>query len=437
MAERILTEKHLQTAKAETERDVYISDGGGLYARVLKCGSAQDKKIVFQYRYKLNGRTGIFHCGTYPKISLAQARKQRDTARHLRDMGIDPAQDDKRQRAVIAAKEQAQALEKTLRGLFEDWERVYLKKHHKDGGALVKDFLESDVLTYLGKVRAREVTRQQLVQVIDRIADRGANRKANAVLSLLKQMFKHGLARGIVDGDPTYGLTKSHAGGKETPRKRNLSPEEITDLTKCLPAAALPLRIQAALWLLLATGVRVNQLIGARWSEFDLDARIWSIPEERAQKNAPAYVVHLSDFTMNWIKQLQDKGVTKLLFEGRKEGEPLSEKWISKCLRDRQRTVALKNRTKKTGVLLLSGGAWTPHDLRRTMASRMGDLGVAPHIIEKCINHKLNGILAVYQRQEYLPERKAAFETWGNFLERISKIDQSNVIELSAAKAKR
>lgn len=71
------------------------------------------------------------------------------------------------------------------------------------------------------------------------------------------------------------------------------------------------------------------------------------------------------------------------------------------------------------------------------MASRMGDLGTAPHIIEKCLNHTLGGILAVYQRQEYLPERKAAFETWGNYLERIIKADQSNVVELLAVKAKK
>lgn len=434
MAERLLTDKHLQAAKSEAGRDIFLGDGGGLYARVLKGGTDRDKKIVFQYRYKLNGRTGYFHCGTYPQTPLKKARDERDKARKLRDKGIDPTQNDKRQRADIAAKEQAQALEKTLRGLFEDWERVYLKKHHKDGGALARDFVNSDVLAYLGKVRARDVTRQQLVQVIDRIADRGANRKANAVLSLLKQMFKHGLARGIVDSDPTHGLTKGHAGGKETPRERNLSPLEITDLAKRLPAAALPLRIQAALWLLLATGARAGELIRARWSEFDLDACTWTIPAERS-KNGKPHVVHLSDFAMHWIKPLQGEGVTALLFEGRNEGEPLSEKWISKCLRDRQRTVALKNRTKKTGVLLLSGGEWRAHDLRRTMASRMGDLGVAPHVIEKCLNHTLGGILAVYQRQEYLPERKAAFETWGSYLERITNVDQSNVIELSAAKA--
>ena len=124
MPERILTDKHLQAAKPDPARDIYLPDGGGLYARVLKGYTLPDKKIVFQYRYKLNGRTRYYHCGTYPQTSLADARKARESARRLRDKGIDPTLDEKRQRAENAAKEQAQALEKTLRGLFEDWERV-------------------------------------------------------------------------------------------------------------------------------------------------------------------------------------------------------------------------------------------------------------------------------------------------------------------------
>lgn len=84
MAERILTDKHLQAAKPDAERDIYLPDGGGLYARVLKGYTAKEKLIVFQYRYKLHGRTRYYHCGTYPQTPLADARKARDSARRLR-----------------------------------------------------------------------------------------------------------------------------------------------------------------------------------------------------------------------------------------------------------------------------------------------------------------------------------------------------------------
>ena len=97
----------------------------------------------------------------------------------------------------------------------------------------------------------------------------------------------------------------------------------------------------------------------------------------------------------------------------------MSDKALSKAVRDRIREVPLKKRTAKAQALMLSGGEWSPHDLRRTMASRMGDLGVAPHVIERCLNHIQQGIVGVYQRQEYLLERKAAFQLWGTTLENI------------------
>ncbi len=431
MAENLLTVKHLQAEKPDPKRDGYLSDGGGLYARVLAGYKPREKRIVFQYRYKFDGRTRYYPCGTYPKTSLAEARRTRDEAQKLRDKGLDPLAEQRRLGAERKAKAQADALEKTVRGLFEDWERRYLKDKWKDSGALARQFLESDVLDHIGSVRARDVTRAQIVEVIDRVTDRGAKRKANAVLSLLKQMFAWGLARGVVETDPTHGLKREHAGGTEKPRERNLSPEEIADLTKRLPNANLPLRVQAALWLLLATGARVGELVKAEWTEFDLQGGTWTIPAERS-KNAKAHIVHLSGFALDWLKRLAEAGTGKLLFEGRKAGEPVSEKWIGKCVRDRQRTKALRGRTKKTGVLLLDGGEWRVHDLRRTMASRMGDIGIAPHVIEKCLNHALEGILRVYQHQEYLPERKAAFEIWGAELARLSSGEsaESNVVPM-------
>lgn len=177
--------------------------------------------------------------------------------------------------------------------------------------------------------------------------------------------------------------------------------------------------MQAAIWLLLATGARVGELVKARWSEFDLDAGTWTIPAERS-KNGKPHLVHLSAFALDWLRRLREPSPGTLLFEGRKANEPLSEKWIGKCLRDRQRATPLRGRSRKSGALVLAGGEWRMHDLRRTMASRMGDLGIAPHVIEKCLNHALEGILRVYQHQEYLPERKAAFERWGQELARLA-----------------
>lgn len=428
--QHLLTDRMLRNAKG-SGRDRFLRDGNGLYARIHTTAPGERPTITFHYRYSLNGRRCWLNLGTYPTMTLGEARAARDEAAKLVEKGIDPRLHEQRLREERAAQEAAQAREKTVRALFEDWQRVHLAHAWKDGGKLVRSFLEEDVFPSIGTMRAKEVRKADVVEILDRILSRGARRKANAVLSMLKQMFAWALARGIVETDPTQGLRRAHAGGIERPRERNLSFEEIAELAKRLPQAGLPLRVQAALWLLLATGARVAELVGAEWSEFDLERAEWRIPAERS-KNGRPHVVHLSRFALGWLERLAELGTGRLLFEGRKAGEPLSPTWIGKCLRDRQRSTALRGRSRKTGVLLLPGGEWRVHDLRRTMASRMGDLGVAPHIVEKCLNHALGGILRVYQHQEYLPERRAAFERWGAELARLSAGDSApaNVLPL-------
>ncbi len=125
------------------------------------------------------------------------------------------------------------------------------------------------------------------------------------------------------------------------------------------------------------------------------------------------------------------------LLPGRDPDKPISPKLIAKLIGDRQRDAPMKGRAKTAGALVLAGGRWTPHDLRRTMASRMQDLGIAPHVIEKCLNHALEGILAVYQTSDLMPERRAAFEVWGAELDRLQRADVSNVTELRPKPARK
>ncbi len=421
MAENRLTERHLRSAVPLENVEGYLPDGGGLTARVMPARPGVDKKIVFQYRFKIAGKSDTFHCGTYPQTSLADARAQRNDARRLVNAGINPGAQKQLERKKLVEAEQAEMREQTVEQMFETWARFYLAKHRKDGGAMVRQFIESDVIPQIGKMRAKDVTKRHLVTlVIEPILMRASNRKANAVLSLLKQMFGDGAARGTIDADPTQGLTRAQAGGEEKARTRNLTEAEISELAVALTATRIPERIIAMIWLLLATGARADEMTGAPWAEFDLDARIWNLPANR-NKSKRDHVIHVSEFAYGWLEKLSKKKEGKFLFAGRKADSALSEKWISKCVKDRQRATPLKNRSSQTSALILEGGTWTPHDLRRTLASRMGDLKVAPHVIEKCLNHSLGGILAVYQHQEYLSERKAAFDAWGARLAILSK----------------
>lgn len=415
MAENKLTDKHLRGLKPGPSEKT-LGDGGGLWVRVMPADKGG--AINFYYRFQFGGKERRYNCGTYPDTSLATARQRRNDARQMVATGVDPVVKEANDRAANTSSQALAQLEKTVNDLFDDWKRVYLSAHRKDGGAFVESIYDHDVRPILGQMKAKDVRLPHIVQVIDKLLDRNVRRKANMVLSTLRQMFRHGLARGLVETDPTLGLSKKQAGGKETPVERNLSLDEIKELARGLAGSGLHPRMTAGLWLILATGARVGELLNAEWAHVNLETREWRIPASNA-KNGRAHLIHLSGFAMQQLEVLQSYRDGAYLFAGRSKDQPMSDKALSKAVRDRIREVPLKRRTAKAQTLLLSGGEWSPHDLRRTMASRMGDLGVAPHVIERCLNHIQQGIVGVYQRQEYLLERKAAFQLWGTTLENI------------------
>lgn len=412
MAENKLTDKHLRNLKPLASEQLF-GDGGGLWIRVLPI--EKGGAINFYYRFTYEGKERRFNCGSYPECSLAQARLRRAEARAMVKSGIDPVIKGQLDRATRSAEQAVEKMEKTVSDLLSDWKRVYLIAHRKDGGDSVEATMRVHVIPLLGTMKARDVRLPHVVQVIDKIIDDGHRRMANMVLSLMRQMFRHGLGRGIVDTDPTLALSRKQAGGKETPGERNFSFDEIKELTKKLPASGLHRKFQSAIWLLLATGTRVGELIKAKWSEIDMRAKTWVIPVENS-KNGREHLIHLSDFALKQMKELRSLSDASYVLGGRSPEISMSDKTISKAVRDRIRTKPLRNRTQKVATLVLSGGEWSPHDLRRTMASRMGDLDIEPYVIERCLNHVQQGIVSVYQRQEYIPQRKKAFEKWGNKL---------------------
>lgn len=412
-SENRLTDRRMKALKP-TEVEQVLGDGGGLWIRVLP--ASKGGAINFYYRFTLSGKERRYNCGTYPETTLAAARDRRSAARALVKQGIDPVEREVEQRRSATAAQALAKMEKTVDDLFEDWKRVYLASHHADGGKFAESAYNLDVKPILGAMRVKDVRQPHIVQVIDKLLDRGVKRKANVVLSQMRQMFRHGLGRGLVEADPTIGISKKQAGGKEVPVERNLSLEEIAELGRKLTTCGLHDRMVAGLLLILATGARVGELIKARWDDFDFDHSTWVIPAENS-KNSRPHLIHLSAFARRQVDQLRAVKSGEYVFAGKQPDTHISEKSISKAVRDRIRSEPLSRRSRQTQSLMLSGGEWSPHDLRRTMASRMGDLGIAPHVIERCLNHVQQGIVGVYQRQEYLDERRTAFVEWGRALE--------------------
>ncbi|MDB5992751.1 MAG: phage integrase [Herbaspirillum sp.] len=231
-------------------------------------------------------------------------------------------------------------------------------------------------------------------------------------------MFVFAIKRELVVTDPT-AILKRDDYGKKNERSRVFSDAEIKELKAKIPLANLQESTVLAIWLMLSTCCRVGEISRARWADIDFSAKIWLIPPDNS-KNGKEHTVLLSQYSLNMFKQLKKiSGHSSWCFPAaNKEDAHVDLKSISKQIHDRHRVTPLKNRSKATGALILKGGTWTPHDLRRTGATMMGRLGVRPDVIEKCLNHvEQNKLIRIYQRQQLLTEKRHAWHALGNSLQ--------------------
>lgn len=435
-----LSVKTIEAAKPRA-RPYRLHDGAGLYVATYPNGIRR-----FHLRYKNDGKDCwmlLADAGrdTYPALSLERARQLAADARAGVKAGIDPLQTKKADvleaKAVQAERIQA-ALDKlarpTVSTLFNHWLTLELSKR-KDKGSETKRGFVKDILPKIGDMPAEAVTKAHVMGILDAVLARGSKRMAKRFLSELRQMFGFALDRDIIVADPTARIKKDKIGGKAVIRERHLSDAEVTALAEKLPAARMLKATEAALWIMLSTCCRVGELSKARWQDVDLDAGTWVIPQGHA-KNARRFVIYLSDFAKEQFRRLEElKSHKEWIFPNRTGKNHIDTKTISKQVHDRQRTEKMKHRSAKTATLLLPNGPWTPHDLRRTGATIMGNLGVQPYVIERCLNHvEQNRMVRTYQHQKLTEEQAAAWRLLGERLQ-LLVTPAANVVVLPARAA--
>lgn len=244
----------------------------------------------------------------------------------------------------------------------------------------------------------------------------GAVVQANRLLTRLRTFFGWCVANDLIAADPSDGVKKP---GKETARDRVLGDDEIKAFwaaTEVLDAKRRDAVAFGALFrLMLLTAQREGEVGGMRWGEVDLEACEWTIPGSRA-KNGKQHVVHLSDLAMAVLAAVPRVDGLDLLFSG-------------------TGTTAASGFSQAKARLDKAMGAegWVLHDLRRTATTGMARLGIAPHIADRVLNHTagtIRGVAAIYNRFEYLDERKAALAAWGRFVDTLVHPGAGNVVEM-------
>lgn len=432
MARNLLSARAVQTAKPDEKE--WCNDGDGLKLRVRTSG----KDWYFVYRRNRNENEIKLLIGPYPEFSLEKARKQADTYREQRAIGIDPklAREEAERKKQLVQQDDF-TLPRNVNDLFTHWKNRDLA-NRKDKGDEINRAFQKDVLPYIGNIQLSEVRKGHIAAILDRIVDRGSKRMANRILTDLRQLFGFAISRDLMEIDPTARLKKSDFGGKEIPRERHLTQDEIRELKAKLRYSGLSERTQAAIWIMLGTACRVGEVTRARWSDLDFEAATWAIPDEHS-KNGKPHLIHLSQFSLAYFEQLKrtktsDTWVFPALRKHpEKSEEHLCIKTIQKQIRDRQRNVSMSRRAKNCQALFLKGGAWTAHDLRRTAATLMGELGVRTEVIDRCQNHiATNKITKTYQQQQLMEERRQAFFLLGERLSVLINDDCDNVVPICA-----
>ena len=396
-----LTERFLQTIKppATGRIEFYDQTVKGLSVRVTATGS-----ITFALFYRLpnDRQKRRVTLGQYPALTLGEARQQARATLLAAAKGNDPG-----------AEQKAAKRAPTLADLLNEfWERELSRKK---SGAEMRRLLEKDALPAWGQRRVRDITRRDVVVLLDKVRDRGAPVTANRLLGRLTRLFHFACERGILDESPCTRLKK----GEEQPRERVLTDTELAAFWQGLDATGMHPATALALRLILVTGQRPGEVSGMTWTE--IDGSWWTIPAERT-KNGCDHRVPLTPLAQALIAQARVlAGESAYVFPSPRQNgkdKPLAVRSLSR---------AIDRKYERLGI-----GKFVPHDLRRSVRTRLAELGVDDIVAERILNHRLQGLVRVYNRHDYDAEKRTALERWERHLHNIIDRPVDNVVNAPA-----
>jgi integrase len=359
--------------------------------------------------------------GSYPALSLAQARKKATDAIAAAKKGDDPA---------AAVKAERTALVDNSRNTFGTVRTEFLEKYRgrqnrRPAPSTLREMtrvLSADAFDGWTDTPMANLAKRDVLDILDAIVERGAETMANRTLAYLKLLFGWAANRGIIETDPTAGIKKP---GHETSRDRVLSLDELRIIWQATESDHT--QFNSIVRLLLLTGARLREVAELAWREIDAEAQTWTLPAARA-KNHREHMVPLSEPALSILEARRETQRTlgtapKLAFTTTGE-TAFSGFSRAKALLDK--------RIAKAGADM---APWRLHDIRRAVATHMAeDLRIAPHVIEAALNHVSGtkaGVASVYNRALHLDERRSALDAWADFLLRlVGKTEANNVVEL-------
>ncbi|MBO9493812.1 integrase family protein [Thalassotalea sp. G20_0] len=379
--------------KKNREKSDVKTDGDGLSARVSPKG-----KITWQLRYRFNGKADRADIGSYPNLSLKEARRESERLKGQLEKGFNP-------KIVLKMEKQAIITATSLASLYELWHESYCKKNkanHQD----IKRSFEIHVFPTIGTLPAKEVTLHQWLAILEGLADNIPS-IAERVLTNAKQMLKFGVKRHLLENNVLAHINAvEDLSVRKNVDTRSLKPQEIQQVWEAIELSRMATKNKLFLKLCLVFGCRNGELRISEKKHFDLENRLWIVPPENHK---------LGKLTSNPLTRPIIPEIIPLIEQAILlcDGKYLFTNSGSKEVMGRRAPLALpynimqwlrKNRK-------VEMEHWSVHSLRKTARTNWSTL-TEPHVAEIMLGHKLPGEWQVYDHHLYIEEQAEAYSKW-------------------------
>ena len=394
-SDAVLQAKHLEALASQGKNDLIVFDDALPNFGIRLRGGGKKTWIV---QYRLGTRQRRLTLGSVLAMDLDEARRAAKHALAKVGLLVDPQ----------AEKEQARAAaELTLGRLIDRYmeakrSRVRAKTYRES-----KRYLRSH-WSNLHKRAVSTLGRADIAPELARMVKENGPVAADRARAALSGFFSWAMREGQAETNPVILTNRPHVA---KPRDRTLTDEEIVEVWNACRDDDFGRIVK----LLLLTGQREDEVGSMRWSELDLGKATWSLPSPRT-KNDRLHIVPLPALVVEIIRSAPRREARDLVF-GRGAGGFSGWSRAKKALDARIQAARITRATAQRGKAATPDPMphWVIHDLRRTAATGMGELGVPPHVIEAAVNHisgTKGGIAGVYNRAQHLPERRRALDDW-------------------------
>jgi integrase len=388
----LLTAVEVKVAK-QKEKPYKLTDGQGLYLQVTPSGGK-----LWRFKYRFDDKEKLLSFGSYPEISLAEAREKRDAARKQVANGNDPGQLRKAEKAARAQ------IADTFEIVAREWHVKFAPRWTPVHANTIMRRLERDAFPWLGTRPIGEIKAPELLAVLRRVESRGALETAHRIKTICSQVFRYAVATGRAERDPAADLKGALPPATKTHLAALTDPKDVAALLRAIDGYQGSFVVKCALQLASMFFVRPGELRHAEWSEFDLDAGTWSIPAEKMKMKQP-HIVPLSSQAVGVLTSLKPlTGRYRYVFPSNRSSlRPLSNNAILAALR-------------RMGY---SKEEMTGHGFRAMARTILDEvLKVRPEFIEHQLAHAVrdpNG--RAYNRTAHLEERKKMMQLWSDYLD--------------------